>query len=167
MSNIKFDFNSTAIIQYVDYEKILQKKINSVCKKIGFDDSKITWIIFVPNEKERKSLLNHIRIGLNGKDFGFCIPAEKKIWISTLSIMKDKEAALPINRIRDQLKIPEMVKEDFLADVILDEITHIQTNCDHGSDKYNRKLQENAEKYYLPTIDRIMLKCNVKRMNII
>lgn len=166
MSNIKFDFKNTAIIQYADYEKILQKKIDSVCNKIGFNDSKIIWFIFDPKEKERKNALNHIRIGMNGKDYGFCNPSENKIWISICSIMKDKDA-LPINRIRAQLKIPGRVEEDFLADVILDEITHIQTGCDHGSEEYDRKLQENAEKYYRSTIDHIMLQSNVKRMNII
>lgn len=157
VSKIKFDSKGTSIVLYVNYKEILQKKINSVCGKIGFNDAKITWFIFDPNEKERKNAFDYIRIGLNGKDYGFCIPAENKIWISTLSIMKDKDLS-PINKIRSQLKIPGDIEEDFLADVILDEITHIQTNCDHGSSKYNRKLQENAEKYYLSTIERILLQ---------
>lgn len=159
MSNIKFDSKRTVIALYVNYKEILQKKINSVCGKIGFNDAKIIWLIFDPNEKERENAFDNIRIGLNGKDYGFCIPAENKIWISTLSIMKDKDLS-PINKIRSQLKIPGDVEEDFLADVILDEITHIQTNCDHGSSKYDRKLQENAEKYYLSTIDRILMQKN-------
>lgn len=157
VSKIKFDSKGTSIVLYVNYKEILQKKINSVCGKIGFNDAKITWFIFDPKEKERKNAFDYIRIGLNGKDYGFCIPAENKIWISTLSIMKDKDLS-PINKIRSQLKIPGDIEEDFLADVILDEITHIQTNCDHGSSKYNRKLQENAEKYYLSTIERILLQ---------
>lgn len=166
VSNIKFDFKRTAIVLYVNYEEILQKKISSVCSKIGFDDAKITWLIFDPNEKGRKNAFDHIRIGMNGKDYGFCIPAENKIWISTLSIMKDKDSS-PINRICSQLKIPGNVEEDFLADVIIDEITHIQTNCDHGNSKYDKKLQENAEKYYLSTLDRILLQTNLIKKSII
>ncbi len=165
VSNIEFDSKRTAIVMYVNYKEILQKKISSVCSKIGFDDAKITWLIFDPNEKERKNAFDHIRIGMNGKDYGFCIPAENKIWISTLSIMKDKDSS-PINRIRSQLKIPRDVEEDFLADVIIDEITHIQTNCDHGNSKYDRKLQENAEKYYLSTFDRILLQTNLIKKSI-
>jgi hypothetical protein len=166
MSNIKFDSKRTAIVLYVNYEEILQEKINSVCGKIGFDDTKITWFIFDSNETDRKNTLAHIRIGLNGKDYGFCIPVKNKIWISTSSIMKDKNLSL-INKMRSQLKRLGDIEEDFLADVILDEITHIQTNCNHGSSKYDRKLQENAEKYYLPTINLISLQTNLIKKSII
>jgi hypothetical protein len=80
--------------------------------------------------------------------------------------MKDKNLSL-INKMRSQLKRLGDIEEDFLADVILDEITHIQTNCNHGSSKYDRKLQENAEKYYLPTINLISLQTNLIKKSII
>lgn len=147
MSNIKYDFKNTAIL-YVNYEEILEKKINSVCSKIGFDDSKITWFIFNPDEQKSKNNIGHIRIGYGGKDYGFCVPSENKIWISTLSIMKDRNAS-PLNIIHYRAKLPGMKEDDFLANVILDEITHIQTGYNHGSDEYDRKFQENVKKYYL------------------
>ena len=58
-------------------------KIRKVCKKIGFDDSKIRWVIYKPNKYElNANLLSH--------DFGFCILENNEIWISTLVIEKER-----------------------------------------------------------------------------
>ncbi len=49
MSNIRFEKCSDPV-----YKKILLDKIRKVCKKIGFDDSKIRWVIYKPNKYEIK-----------------------------------------------------------------------------------------------------------------
>lgn len=151
MSKIEYDFKNT-IILYADYKKILQNKISKVCSKIEFDDSKITWVIFNPDEHEREDFLGYIGrfCGWNlrrycGWDYGHCNPKKNKIWISTLSIMKDYDAS-------------RLKKDDFLADVIIDEITHIQTDSDHGSAKYDMTFRENMINYYFSPIEQAMLK---------
>lgn len=146
MSNIKFERDDCLMISKNGYIKILQSKINSVCKIIGFDDSKIQWIIYDPIM--RKTLLKQISEGFSGKDYGYCIPGKNIIYISTLSIQKNDSnslfekyhTVLPSNKYKD--------KDDFLANVIIDEITHFQTHCNHGSLIYDKKFKENINKYY-------------------
>ena len=37
---------------------------------------------------------------------------------------------------------------DSLENILIDEITHIQTRCDHGNPIYDNKHKENIQKYY-------------------
>lgn len=147
MSTIKFaekaEGTVKAVASLVDYSEILQRKITSICNSIGFNDSKITWVIYDPPKPNLSNLTNKIRIGHNGLDYGFTLLTKNEIWISTSSIMKDVDLPLA-SKI---FKKPED-GNDFLARVILDEITHVQTDCDHGMDKYDRKLEENCRKYF-------------------
>ena len=154
VSNIEFKTTEQALILYCDYKKILQSKIDSVCKKIGFDDSKIQRKIY--NPKTNKISLNQMFVGLNGKDYGYCSPRENIICISTLSIQKDASNSL-LKKYNTLLRL-EKDTDDFLANVIIDEITHIQTQSNHGSLVYDKKFKDNVIKYYLSPLDRIMLK---------
>ncbi len=155
MSKIEFDLKDS-VAQLINCKEILGNKISKVCSRIGFDDSKITWIVFDPNEKEKENFFAHIR-GYYGCDYGYCVPEINKIWISTLSIMKDDDAS-PLKKIHSQLKLLLLNKEDFLANVIIDEITHIQTGSDHGSEKYDTQLRENLISYYLSPKGQAVLK---------
>lgn len=158
MSNIKYDIKGSL---YMNYMKILENKISIVCNKIGFDDSHITWFIFDADERKResKNIMDSLRIGYTGKDYGFSYINKNEIWISTLSIRKDKNS-VQFNMIGNLPKLPLKKENDFLASVIIDEITHIQTGCDHGSYEYDIKLQENTEIYYFSPIERILANVN-------
>lgn len=154
MSNIQLESIGQAMILYCDYKKVLQSKIDKVCSKIGFDDSKIQWLIY--NPKSNKTSLAQILVGLNGEDYGYCNPNDNMIWISTLSIQKDASSS-PLKNYNNLLKLQKDTN-DFLANVIIDEITHIQTKSNHGSAKYDDKFKDNVMRYYLNPVDRIMLK---------
>lgn len=156
VSNIEFETTGQAMILYCDYKKILQSKIDSVCKKIGFDDSKIQWKIYDP--KTNKTSLKQMFVGLNGEDYGYCNPRDNIICISTLSIQKDASNSL-LKKYNSLLRL-EKDTDDFLANVIIDEITHIQTQSNHGSSTYDNKFKDNVIKYYLSPFDRIMSKIN-------
>lgn len=133
------------------YKFVLQQKIAEVCKAIGFDDSDITWIIF---DNRNFNLIKHTaNYGWNlgelftvnhGEDYGYCYPARNEIWISTFTLQQAAPAARKVYI----SSTPSICKRDILADVLIDEITHIQTQCDHNSISYKAKLGENKRKYY-------------------
>jgi len=175
LTNIEYSANIN--ILYYNYKEILGKKITEVCNKIGFDDPDILWFIYDPNKpvpeaenhlagSKRHSPLDEIKRQINkvlGQKirsvinyYGYCFIKEKKIWISIASIMKDS-GLLPFNNplFKNYSRISG---SDFLADVIIDEITHIQTGCDHGDPKYDTQRQKNTERYYTTIFDRILLK---------
>lgn len=135
MSRIKYNDSNWLDIQ--GYKNTLQKKIERVCEQIRFDDSKITWIIYNP--------VAHITKYPDINRSGFCMPSKNEIWISTFSI----DTAINYGVTKTQFKN----KTEFLADVILDEITHFQTNCDHSDEKYEKKYLENMNIYYNSRID--------------
>ena len=144
MSNIQLESNGQAMILYCDYKKVLQGKIDNVCQKIGFDDSKIQWKIY--DSKSNKKSLTQMLVGLNGRDYGYCNPKDNIIWISMLSIQKDASNFM-LKNYNNLLKLQKDTN-DFLANVIIDEITHIQTQSNHGSSKYDDKFKDNVMKYY-------------------
>ncbi len=39
-------------------------------------------------------------------------------------------------------------KSDSLENILINEITHIQTRCNHGNPIYDNKHKENIQKYY-------------------
>lgn len=142
MSNIKYKNSS-----HVLYVNILQKKIDKVCRRIGFDDSKVEWHIFEPkidSISKTNSILQRILIGQKGENYGYTYISKNEIWISTWSLQKDNG----INSITKHPFKSNENKEDFLADVIIDEITHIQTGLDHGCSQYDNQLMQNIVKYY-------------------
>ena len=157
MSEIRYHTNNSIIYSY---HEILEDKINKVCDKIGFNDSDVTWFIFNPNELkcvDSRIPGQIIKYIYRGMDYGFCDLKKKEIWISTAAIMRDYFQSLP-NKMYSSFGLSRSTEPDFLADVIIDEITHIQTGCDHGDQSYDMKLRENAIKYYIPLIERLWVK---------
>lgn len=142
MSEIEYEHKYTGVIIGNDKE-ILQDKIKEVCQKIGFDDFHVKWHIF--NPKEGKDIIEKILIGTYGREYGYCNPYSNEIWISTLAIQR----RLPdIYRKIDRIIKLDRIQEDFLANVIIDEITHIQTGRDHGSKEYDDALIDNLNMFY-------------------
>ena len=124
-------------------------KIRKICKKIGFDDSKIRWVIYKPNKYEIK-----LNTNLLSYDFGFCILEKNEIWISTLAIEKERSNLT----CEKSCVFPPKNESDSLENILIDEITHIQTRCDHGNPIYDNKHKENIQKYYQKGINSISWK---------
>ena len=64
------------------------------------------------------------------------------------------------------LRIEDHKLDDSLANIIIDEITHIQTQSNHGTNKYDKKFGENLTLYYLNEIQRLSLKYVIKNNKI-
>ena len=141
----KIEFRNDSSVFAVTYRQILQEKINVICKKIGFDDFEVTWVIYDPKDEQSKMIEDVVLVGIPGKDYGYTILEQKKIYISILAMRKN------INQgIYDSVKKLGGIctQDDFLANVIIDEITHIQTGVNHGEERYDKKFRENLWKYY-------------------
>ena len=139
--NIKTNFNN--MLMFCTYTERLANKIKLVCSKINFSYQDIKWVIFDPKEKKYNYIQNML-VGCRGVDYGFCYPAKKEIWISTLAISKDYTH----RRLYDASNIIKKNNRDFLADVIMDEIAHISTGCNHGNDIYDTELKNFRHRYY-------------------
>ena len=131
------------------YEGILEGAINDVCQRIGFDPNTVVWVIYSVDDS--KLIPPLVPDWLMNCDFrrknqwGYCKIAEKAIYISTKAIIKSKyaipnECSLSFGKRRSA--------HDMLTDVLLDEITHIQTRRDHGYPAYDQQYQNNYCKYY-------------------
>ena len=87
-------------------------------------------------------------MGTKGKDYGVTIFPDT-IGISILAIDKDIFYGNSImKKMNPLLKNRISNSEDILADVILDEITHVITKRDHDTDLYDKKLEEYRKRYY-------------------
>ena len=146
--NIKYADNCNGAYLAI-YSKILSAKIKDVCSKINYSYDDITWIIFDPNDTnihgEKINPLKKLMIGQRGIDYGAC-DCEDKIWISTLSIRKNMKKF--DEKIKMSISTQMMNENDFLANVILDEITHMVTKCDHKTKKYDDQLKKFKNIYY-------------------
>ena len=148
MSNIVLEKNVPLLAAY---PIILNKKIAKVCRKINFDDTGITWIIYNPTRQFSTNILLDLISRKATNDYGYCIPEINKIWISTKAIHADPYSlSLQINNDIQSFMKPN---KDLLADVILDEITHIQTRCNHRNPEYEKKYKENYDMYYFNSIE--------------
>ena len=126
------------------YREILSKKIKLVCSKVRFEYNDIKWIIYDNDISKPLELWNEKKVK---NQYGYCIPKEKTIYISTVSIKHEMCRANRFQKIKEYMNINEK-KQDLLADVILDEITHIITNNGHGSVKYDTTLNKLRNIYY-------------------
>lgn len=143
MSKIKFCEGVYSCLALLS--DILQDKINIISKRIGFDDSNVMWIIYNPSSHYKNAISYTLLAGSYGTDYGYCFPGKKQIWISTKAILHIGN--LPIAKAMCIFQY-NAVNQDLLADVILDEITHIQTGLNHGDKTYDWRLIENRVKYY-------------------
>ncbi len=70
------------------------------------------------------------------------------IWISTLAIHQSGSIfEVEMRNMLNPLEAYE-TRNDFLAEVIIDEITHFQTQKDHGDNIYEKEHINNRIKYY-------------------
>lgn len=144
MSNIRYDDNSSHM---AGYKKLLQAKIYSVCQSIEFDDEGISWVIFDAKKAYPDGIIGSILVGSKGSDYGFFNPRTGEIWISIEAIQRGASVTSMVDTIAISMCKPSK-RDDFLADVLLDEITHYQTRADHGTREYDDKLRENRRRYY-------------------
>lgn len=144
MSNIRYDNNSC---NFANYQKILQAKITDICQKIAFDDAGVAWVIFDAKKNYSNCINSSFLVGMRGCDYGFFDCKTDEIWISIDAIQRGFSATSITDKIPKLIPKP-LKKDDFLANVLLDEITHYQTRANHGTTKYDNKLQENIRKYY-------------------
>ena len=131
------------------HERILEEAINDVCQRIGFNPNNVVWVIYsVDDSNLIQSLVHNMLMNCSSQrknQWGYCKITEKAIYISTKAIIQSKYA-LPN---KYALRFGEKRStHDMLTDVLLDEITHIQTRCDHGSPAYDQQYQDNYCKYY-------------------
>ena len=158
MSRIEYDNSVKMIGDVYHYKTILQDKINEICKKIGYDDFGVTWHIFDP--QEGKNQIEKMMVDDDGEAYGYCILPQKEIWISTLAIPKQ---ILSTDREKNVFLEVNKEQEDILAEVIIDEITHIQTGLNHGDLGYDKKLEDYFKKYYRDSAKRIYNKSISKK----
>ena len=151
MKNRKIQFDDSVWFNNPEFIETLNKKIDDICTKIGFDDSNIMWIIYTP--KTYTPLIDLI-CDYRESSYGYCCPSEKKIFISTEPIQDAIQKKLLFKCIPSSSYRKE---NDLLANVILDEITHIQTGCDHGNANYNKRHQKNRNLYYNDGITGFLL----------
>lgn len=161
--NIEID--SEIQILYVNYKECLARKIKLVCSKVGFSYDNIKWIIFDPKISNvygnKPNQIQKISIGSQGQDYGAC-NLKDKIWISTLAIEKELIENSTLTKMNTMLNGTTQKKEDFLANVILDEIAHISTKSNHGDKKYDEELTRLKDLYYNDIISRMLQVKNKK-----
>lgn len=130
------------------YRAILRTKILDVCRKIHFNDSHVTWIIFDPyitRQREQKELsetsISTNTLPLQGNDYAYCKIENNEIYISTEVV---RQIANPM---KTQIHSQSSQNIDMPTAVIIDEITHIQTKRGHGNTVYNKQYQKNTDLY--------------------
>ena len=147
----KIKMDSNISIHFNGYQTCLSNKIKAVCSKIGISYKGITWIIFDPAISDIygniPDNLQKIFIGRKGSDYGATNGIDT-IWISTLSISRDFSSFYTLKKLQQTIGFLPTNDEDFLAEVIIDELTHIATGCDHGTATYDKKYVEFLNVYY-------------------
>ena len=95
---------------------------------VSFDDSQISWVIFDAESFYSSKIASSVLVGTRGRDYGFFVPDTHEIWISTKAIQMAQPKSTSLLK---KSVLPNTVKQesDFLADVLLDEITHFQTGA--------------------------------------
>lgn len=143
MSNIRYDIGTS----FASYGITLQKTITDILNKLGISDEGISWVIFDERKFMKESILPSIPSIYLEKNYkyGFCDIENKEIWISTAAIMK-----APLYGIQDMINkvLFQPPSDNFLVNVILDEMAHITTKKNHGNKIYENKLLSYHRSYY-------------------
>lgn len=157
MSKIIYRNGQTMVLGF-DHKKVLQEKISKVCRKIHFDDSGVTWEIFdsfteyADGRKKKVSERPFVGIKNDGSDYAATDIQKRIVYVSLMAIGLDRRFAgmmLSANLPGLNLGMPRYRKyEDKLANILIDEITHLQTGKGHKSEIYNEKFRENMRMYY-------------------
>lgn len=137
-----------------NYKLILEKKINEVLNKIGEDDIGITWYICEDSDiYEMKNTRISSNIAISNSSllkytmckYGCAQILTNNIFIA-ISAIEDTGTNKSLAHINNSILAKK--KNDFLANVIMDELAHVKTLCDHGDKIYDDKLNEYIQKYY-------------------
>ena len=116
----------------------LRKKVDEVLNLLGETDSEIHWII------TDKYSLHHGFYGLFRRGSpAWAFPNQKEIYIDICILWR---LSLPTSTLYDFMNV--RFHNDFLANVIMDELAHIKTGKDHGSKEYDEKLTSYVDRYY-------------------
>ena len=116
----------------------LRRKIDEVLNLLGETDDEIHWVI------TDKYSLHHGFYGMFRRGApAWALPDRNEVYID-LSILWG--LSLPTSTLHN-LMSPRS-HNDFLADVIMDELAHIKTGKDHGSTEYDEKLASYHNRYY-------------------
>lgn len=148
----KITYAQNCIISGHLYKELLEKKIKDICSKIAFNDSGVTWIIYDSINMESSTFGLHLA-KKQENPFGYCNTFEKKIYISNHSLNSD----FFNSPFKASSALVDRKQKDLLANVIIDEITHLQTGYDHGHPKYEQQLSENHRKYYYGSTSAFLL----------
>lgn len=167
MSNIKSYGNKSTIETYAISK--LEYYINKVLRAIGENDDDITWYICEESDLPNGPHLippvieNITRIAntpfINSK-FGCCDYKTKEIWISTDALLTalspSRNRAFQVidfcllrhfgNKKHNEIQMQQM--PSILIRVIVDEITHIRTQADHGEAKYEEQWKKYWQMYF-------------------
>lgn len=132
-----------------NYKYTLEKKIDEVLNKIKENDFGITWYICSDNDianiekRCASSYVNdnvkHLLCNPNKRQYGLAKPESKEIFI-TYTAINDTYI--------DTVLHGQEYRGNLLANVVMDELAHIKTSCDHGDKIYDEKLREYKRKYY-------------------
>lgn len=131
----------------------LQHKLNIVLPKINETDSDIKWYIYDANNVPKKQdagiesliKLPPIPSLISNICPGFASPQNRQIWILDRPIT----LYIPLTGFpRVTNAFLRGNNDDYLANIIMDELAHIRTGLDHDSEAYNKKLLHYRELYY-------------------
>lgn len=156
-------FDDRVELRLVDFEELLEKKIKKVAQRINIDISNAKWIIYDANNFDdgkckKESALDFLFA--NNKitkmmpqlkkckyPWGFFNHKTGEIGISYQSIMR---SAFDIpTEWQKFLPVKEKMKFDFLARVIIDELTHYLTGKGHDQPDYDKVFMQHMEMYFL------------------
>lgn len=141
--NIIID-NSCNILDY-QYENILKQGLGEIEKVLTTDfPQNIKWILYDANIKFRKSqsALEKVIYPREGYEYGYYRPAQREIWISTLTVKAYERAKCQTSLKSTVLPQMKPQQPNLFIDVIIDEITHAITGENHGCNIYEHKYQE-------------------------
>ena len=128
------------------YREILYDKAREVTQKIGFVVNRLEFVIFdAKTKKINSTTLHHLNVFIPaGRDYGYYDHNTKKIWISTMTLQKSQHPLkLPFTKL-----IKPKPGSDFIANVIIDELTHRKTDKGHGTNEYDELYKQYICRFY-------------------
>lgn len=144
--NITYDKNCPLPTIYI---RAFQDAVLPILKRIGRDFHEVKWIIYdcdrPPIPKSQKQIVDllpqNYRLFCLPKEhyYGFCCVPENNVYISTATI---QDRLLHPQNLYLQNLYPQREKISLFAKVVTDELAHIATQADHGTERYEDTLSE-------------------------
>ena len=160
MSNIRYRSGQTMVLGF-DHKKLLQNKINEVCRKIHFDDRGVTWEIFDSfteyADGRKKKSMDRMFVGIknDGSDYAATDVKNRIVYVSLMAIGLDGAIKRPFLNMQSLGKPRLRRYEDKLANILIDEITHLQTGSAHNTETYDKQFKANIDLYYGDRLSQI------------